>query len=909
MEKEPVQKFDLQAAFKALDEIETPKAEKGIKANRVDLKERFSSKDGMSSLVEDYYSLNDPEALEEAQEDREEEVAKAKLAKIEKIVDLDAESPEDLQPSYVGRVIIQCPQCMTLFYKKPEDIEKSEENPDVVNINEVCQHCGNASGYTVVGKVAEVEPSEEANFETEPEESELNQDFGEPTEEVSPEGTGGGFEDELNIEATDSEGSDEFDLDLDIDEVELDKEEKKEESVETPTATVLTEDLDDGSSDGAIVEPEVAVTVEEVKEIAQEVGEQVVEQEAETTEEVQAIVDEVVAQEVSPVETEEETEVEAEEVVEEGIKQPLTEGTTVQEINDKLSAHNEYIAYLQQSIEKEAEELKKAKNEEIKKAIQGRIDNLKNELEAALPDAVKDEVKSDDLPTPEEAEQEVKIENNEETEEVKESLNEAEASSSDIANILTSVADNWDNLGESLHEDGIDAGEFKKLVNSQVWKKFDESIEDVKAALPEITDELRHAGEEAAIEAGEETDEEAEVEEGYKGTPEERTTHLEYTDDDPIDGKAVLPDNIEKQLTEDAEEAEEVNEMPWWISFDEPKQENEYAQDVEEAIGHAINHLNGAKDEGLLSGVAGLANGLGQGIKDIPVVGQLLASDDAEKKDVQEDIIYTKTDSAGRIDNRTQTQSAETETPSIVKPASDVIDADIEEGIADGLIPNMDFGGVNINVDASGQNNAAGFGGSNPKVESCENCEGEECKDCKDIKECGEKPLQEEEKVFIKGRYWTAQELKDRLLGKTHAEPTQEGIIDHIPGLNKLGIGNILGEDFNEASFDEHVNKYLTEVYSNVKDYKTTSCSIKEDKLIIEGTINFNSGKSKNTVFEFVNATDNNGHVVLEGYNKDLAEGKAFTVEGVREADTVFLTEGLSYDYTVNNNSVKGSTK
>ena len=36
-----------------------------------------------------------------------------------------------------------------------------------------------------------------------------------------------------------------------------------------------------------------------------------------------------------------------------------------------------------------------------------------------------------------------------------------------------------------------------------------------------------------------------EVEEGYKGTPEERTTHLEYVDDDPTDGKAVLPDNIE----------------------------------------------------------------------------------------------------------------------------------------------------------------------------------------------------------------------------------------------------------------------------------------------------------------------------------------------------------------------------
>ena len=40
-----------------------------------------------------------------------------------------------------------------LVYKKEEDIATSEENPDVVNINEPCQHCGNSSGYTLIGKV------------------------------------------------------------------------------------------------------------------------------------------------------------------------------------------------------------------------------------------------------------------------------------------------------------------------------------------------------------------------------------------------------------------------------------------------------------------------------------------------------------------------------------------------------------------------------------------------------------------------------------------------------------------------------------------------------------------------------------------------------------------------------------
>ena len=150
MEKESVKMFDLQAAFKALDEIETPKTGKGLRANRIDLKERFAAKEATAALVEDYYSVNDQVALEEAKEDRDAEVAKAKLARIEKIVDLDAETEDDLLPSYVGKVIVQCPQCMTLFYKKPEDIEYSEENPDVVNVNETCQHCGNINGYTLI---------------------------------------------------------------------------------------------------------------------------------------------------------------------------------------------------------------------------------------------------------------------------------------------------------------------------------------------------------------------------------------------------------------------------------------------------------------------------------------------------------------------------------------------------------------------------------------------------------------------------------------------------------------------------------------------------------------------------------------------------------------------------------------
>ena len=240
MKKETVTMFNLEAAFKALDEIDAPKASgERFKANRVNLKEYFNTKTAHEVLVEDYFDVNDTDDLNAAKEEREAEVAKAKLARIEKIVDLDAETEEDILPSYVGKMIMQCPQCMTLFYKNEEDIEKSEETPDVVNINEICQHCGNSSGYTLVGKVGGIEESEAENFdldEIEIDENELDLDFPEEgTEEVDAEGTGEAGE-------AMEEGED-LDLDLDFDFEE--EEEEQEEANESLHGSKLLDKIED----------------------------------------------------------------------------------------------------------------------------------------------------------------------------------------------------------------------------------------------------------------------------------------------------------------------------------------------------------------------------------------------------------------------------------------------------------------------------------------------------------------------------------------------------------------------------------------------------------------------------------------------------------------------------------------
>lgn len=225
MEKEIVTKFDLESAFKALDEIEIPTpAQKGrCLANRVNLQERLSAQAAHEVLVEEYFDINSTDDLEAAKEEREAEVAKAKLARIEKIVDLDAETGEDILPSYVGKVIIQCPQCMTLFYKNEEDIEKSEETPEVVNINEICQHCGNSSGYNLIGRVGGIEESEADNFDLdEIDENELDLDFSEEADE-----------EETTDEASEEEELNLDDLELDLPEEEEEAEEESEEVEES----------------------------------------------------------------------------------------------------------------------------------------------------------------------------------------------------------------------------------------------------------------------------------------------------------------------------------------------------------------------------------------------------------------------------------------------------------------------------------------------------------------------------------------------------------------------------------------------------------------------------------------------------------------------------------------------------
>jgi len=105
-------------------------------------------------------------------------------------------------------------------------------------------------------------------------------------------------------------------------------------------------------------------------------------------------------------------------------------------------------------------------------------------------------------------------------------------------------------------------------------------------------------------------------------------------------------------------------------------------------------------------------------------------------------------------------------------------------------------------------------------------------------------------------------------------------------------------EDFDEESFDGLGESYLKRVYENVDSFKTTEVRQKDDKLMLEGVIKFNSGKQKKTsfIFEASEATPN-GKVKFLGENAQISRGKkSFALRG-NISGNKFISESFTYNY------------
>ena len=90
------------------------------------------------------------------------------------VVDPEAETEEDVQDSYVGKVILDCCVCHSMSYKDKEEVVVDEEE-NLANVGEECPFCFSNDGFYVIGEVA---PFNEEEVE-EKDEEEVKVDDGE----------------------------------------------------------------------------------------------------------------------------------------------------------------------------------------------------------------------------------------------------------------------------------------------------------------------------------------------------------------------------------------------------------------------------------------------------------------------------------------------------------------------------------------------------------------------------------------------------------------------------------------------------------------------------------------------------------------------------------------------------------
>lgn len=449
--KDKITTFDLNAAFKALDDIEMPKSE-GLKPQKAVLDEALSILPKTDCLLEDYYDVRSGEDLRAAEEERRNEVAQAKLDRIEKIIDLDAKTPEDLQGSYAGKIIIQCPQCMELFYKKEEDLVVDEDDPTLVNVGEKCQHCGNTSGYMVIGKVGEVNVAEDEAKEQAAEE---------PAE---------------NAEEPELSDASILGVDPVAAEAEAENDEAAAQSEEAP------EETSEGQAEEQAEEP-----VERSEEPAEESEEPAEEEPKEEEEEGKKKEESLNNSEVLKG-------AEKDEMHSDNLSKNLTLNEEAgKDLDKQLKLHNEYIDYLQKAIKQEEDALKEVENEEIKAAIQRRLDGFKEDLQAALPEAVKDNLPAEDTKLPEPGEVDVDAdsvkadESDKEDSPVEESLNKSELlKKAEKDEMHTDLEPENKSLNESglAEANEVSDSEIEELFNSDEFKTpiSDSEVERIIAA-------------------------------------------------------------------------------------------------------------------------------------------------------------------------------------------------------------------------------------------------------------------------------------------------------------------------------------------------------------------------------------------------------------------------------------------
>lgn len=204
-------------------------------------------------LTEEEFSLQDTAGLDDM-----DQLLKTPASNIANVVDPEAETEDELQDTYIGKVILHCPVCNSMIYKDLEDIVKDDVE-EVVNIGEECPYCYTSEGFKVIGIVSPFEEEQEEDIsetsdETEDEKS-VNEEF--ETVEVATKNQ------KVTLDA-DDDGKLTIEAEPVEDEEEDDEEdEDEEEEVLAPVPDEVADEIDATANNSESEDEEVEYDVED----------------------------------------------------------------------------------------------------------------------------------------------------------------------------------------------------------------------------------------------------------------------------------------------------------------------------------------------------------------------------------------------------------------------------------------------------------------------------------------------------------------------------------------------------------------------------------------------------------------------------------------------------------------------
>lgn len=498
------------------------------------------------------------------------------------------------------------------------------------------------------------------------------------------------------------------------------------------------------------------------------------------------------------------------------------------DLDEKLKAHNDYIAYLQQMIKQEEEALKKAENDEIKAAIQRRLDAFNADLEAALPDAVKAEASVEDI-----AEEPVEEETKTEEEKIEEPAEETDEEK----------AEEEAPVDEALTEE---AKECKVVLSDKPEKEVFAGTKEECEKIIEKNKETKTA-KEHGLKIVEPVADENKAEE---------KSALKESAESEIDS-IIASWGVNESLTEEGD----LDKLLDSDEFKTPVSEEEINAARREVAKESLEEKCGKQKitEESDSEIAAIINSW-EDTPEVPVEESCEGPECENKEECDDCLKEEKEDEAEAEETDSYEDSEDVcfTTEEVKEVATDVA-----QSLA-------------------------------TPVEDEEEAEKQAEEISEVVDEKVDKAIEEKAEEADEDKAEEDETEED----ESDEEESEEEIEE--PEFNEDDI-----DELDEDSLNKHIDEYLKEVYSNVKSYETTDCSLKEGKLIVEGKISFNSGKEKLTMFEFLPAYCE-GKLFFEGYNKDFSEDKAFTLNcSINESKTL-ITESFGYKYKINENLVEG---